>query len=140
MHVYFLHVPWYTFFTISLTWVWSGVTSISPAADVFNSGITDMTMRVDMNREHIGSATSHPNCWTRREEMITPTLPIVSAKMWRKTPVKRRGGRQVLTLLSANLRRFLINININYPSPTRSVCEDMVVGVCVCVCVLALNS
>ena len=34
-----------------------------------------------------------PNCWMRIEEMMTPTLPSVSAKMCKKMP-EGGGGRE----------------------------------------------
>ncbi len=40
-----------------------------------------------MNMEQMGSAIIQPKDWMRREEMITPTLPRVSAKMCRNIPV-----------------------------------------------------
>lgn len=36
--------------------------------------------------EQIGSAIIQPNWFIRMAEIITPTLPKVSARMWRKTP------------------------------------------------------
>ncbi len=44
-------------------------------------------MRAAINMEQMGSAIIQPKDWIRREEMITPTLPRVSAKMCRKIPV-----------------------------------------------------
>ena len=52
-----------------------------------------MKMRVAMKREQIGSAISQPNCSTRTEDMITPTLPMVSASTCRNTPVEEREVR-----------------------------------------------
>lgn len=45
-------------------------------------------MRTAINMEHIGSAIIHPNMWIKPEDIITPTLPRVSAKMCKKTPEK----------------------------------------------------
>ena len=52
-----------------------------------------MIMRIAINMEHIGSTMYQLKLWTRREETMTPTLPIVSARMWRNTPVWGEGGR-----------------------------------------------
>ena len=61
-------------------------------AESRSSGMTEMKMRVAMKREQMGSAISQPNCSTRMEEMITPTLPIVSASTCRNTPVYKERG------------------------------------------------
>ena len=45
-------------------------------------------------REQIGSAMSQPNCWIRREEMMTATLPRVSASTCRKMPVSEDNGEK----------------------------------------------
>ena len=45
-----------------------------------------------MKMEQIGSTTSHPNNCTRTEDMMTPTLPMVSARTWRNTPREGGGG------------------------------------------------
>lgn len=42
-----------------------------------------------MKSEQIGSAISQPNWRMRMVEMMTPTLPKVSARTWRKTPVEQ---------------------------------------------------
>ena len=39
-----------------------------------------------MNMEHTGSAIIQPNWWIKADEIITPTLPNVSASMCKKTP------------------------------------------------------
>lgn len=52
----------------------------------FISGITLRKINVPMKREHRGSAMSHPNCWMSIVDIITPTLPRVSAKTCRNTP------------------------------------------------------
>jgi len=49
-----------------------------------------IAMRTAMNIEQIGSAIIHPNMWIRADDMITPTLPSVSAKMCRNTPANTR--------------------------------------------------
>ena len=56
-------------------------------ADSLRRGRTEMRIRRAMKREQIGSAMSQPRYSTRREEIITPTLPSVSANTWRNTPV-----------------------------------------------------
>lgn len=43
-----------------------------------------------MKSEQIGSAINQPNWRIRMVEMMTPTLPKVSARTWRKTPVKKQ--------------------------------------------------
>lgn len=43
-------------------------------------------MRMAMNMEQIGSAIIQPNICISTAEMMTPTLPSVSARMCRKTP------------------------------------------------------
>lgn len=43
-------------------------------------------MRTAMNMEHTGSAIIQPKAWMSMEEMMTPTLPRVSARMCRKMP------------------------------------------------------
>ena len=73
--------------------------NISPAAEVLSNGITDITINIDMNNEQIGSAISQPNCCISNDETITPTLPIVSAKMCRNTPIKVGGALQLLIVI-----------------------------------------
>ena len=58
-------------------------------ADSLRRGMTEMMIIAAMNTEQAASAATHPSCSTRTEEMITPTLPSVSANTWRNTP---RGG------------------------------------------------
>ncbi len=41
-----------------------------------------------MNIEQIGSANIQPNDCINNDDMITPTLPSVSARMCRKIPVR----------------------------------------------------
>ena len=48
--------------------------------------MTDNMMRTAMKTEQMGSTTCQPNVSTRSEEMITPTLPRVSARTCRNTP------------------------------------------------------
>lgn len=45
-----------------------------------------MKIRVAISIEQIGSAMYQPKFSISNEDTITPTLPIVSAKTWRKTP------------------------------------------------------
>lgn len=40
-----------------------------------------------MNMEAMGSKPVQPKTWIRMVEIMTPTDPRVSARMWRKTPV-----------------------------------------------------
>lgn len=47
-------------------------------------------MSVAMNREQMGSAINQPNCRMSTVEMMTPTLPSVSANTCRKTPGQER--------------------------------------------------
>ncbi|TNN26885.1 hypothetical protein EYF80_062974 [Liparis tanakae] len=49
----------------------------------FSSGMTLRKMSVAMKSEQMGSAISHPNWRMRMVEMMTPTLPSVSASTWR---------------------------------------------------------
>jgi len=42
-------------------------------------GITDEKIRIESRKEQIGSARVHPKSWIRTDEMITATLPSVSA-------------------------------------------------------------
>ena len=51
-------------------------------------------MSIAMKREQIGSAISQPKYWTNSEEMMTPTLPKVSANTWRNTPKGGEKGRE----------------------------------------------
>ena len=59
------------------------------AAVFFNNGITLRKIMTAMNTEHIGSAMRSPNWSMRSDDTITPTLPRVSAKTWRKTPTEK---------------------------------------------------
>ncbi len=66
-------------------------------ADSRRRGKTEMRMSKAMKREQMGSAMSQPRYSMAREEMMTPTLPRVSARTWRKTPGREgegRGGRE----------------------------------------------
>ena len=44
-------------------------------------------MSTAMKREHIGSAICQSNIWISPDEMMTPTLPSVSARICKNTPV-----------------------------------------------------
>lgn len=46
-----------------------------------------IAMRMAINMEHTGSAIIQPKACIKPEEMMTPTLPRVSARMCRNTPV-----------------------------------------------------
>lgn len=46
-----------------------------------------MVMRMAINIEHTGSAIIQPNWCINADEIITPTLPNVSASMCKNTPV-----------------------------------------------------
>ena len=48
--------------------------------------MTDTMMSRAMKMEQIGSTIFQPKLSTRREDIITPTLPSVSASTWRNTP------------------------------------------------------
>ncbi len=63
-----------------------GVARRRMEAESRRRGRTEMRMRVAMKREQMGSAMSHPRYSMASVEMITPTLPRVSASTWRKTP------------------------------------------------------
>ena len=62
-----------------------------------SSGRTERKMSTDMKREQIGSAISHPSLSTSKEEMITPTLPMVSANTCRNSPVGGAGCHTTIT-------------------------------------------
>lgn len=47
--------------------------------------MTLTNIMADMQREQMGSAKYHPNCWMSSDDMMTPTLPRVSASTWRNT-------------------------------------------------------
>lgn len=59
-------------------------------------------MSVAMKSEQIGSAINQPNWRMRMVEMITPTLPNVSARTWRKTPVEVKKKHEDFIWLSTN--------------------------------------
>ena len=59
------------------------------AAESFSKGSTESTIRIAMNNEQIGSAINQPNCSTKIDEIITPTLPKVSANTCKNTPIGR---------------------------------------------------
>ena len=59
--------------------MWLGVDSMRMAAESLRRGRTERRMRVAMKREQMGSAISRPNLSTNTEEIMTPTLPKVSA-------------------------------------------------------------
>ena len=63
-----------------------GVASSRISAESLSRGRTEMRMRMAIKREQMGSAMNQPNCSTRIEEMMTPTLPNVSASTCRNTP------------------------------------------------------
>lgn len=65
---------------------WGGVLSRSTSQASFIRGMTLRKISVEMKREQMGSAISHPNCLMRIVDIITPTLPNVSASTWRNTP------------------------------------------------------
>lgn len=58
-----------------------------------------MAMSTAMNMEHTGSARYHSYKCISDEEMITPTLPSVSASTCRNTPGKKQNivGMKMLT-------------------------------------------
>ncbi len=61
--------------------LWTKMTAVSRS-----NGKTLMKIITAINIEQIGSAMRSPNWSMRRDEMITPTLPMVSAKTCRNTP------------------------------------------------------
>ena len=82
---------------LNLTFCSTWFTSISSASGERNSSIIEVSFRrgrtlnniiVAINREQIGSAMFHPKFSIRTVDMITPTLPRVSANICRNTPVK----------------------------------------------------
>lgn len=68
----------------------------------FSSGMTLRKMSVAMKSEQIGSAINQPNWRMRMVEMITPTLPKVSARTWRNTP--GREGTDIQGLIAQRRR------------------------------------
>lgn len=52
----------------------------------FNNGSTLSSIIEAMNSEHIGSAMFQPKFSISNDDIITPTLPNVSAKTCRNTP------------------------------------------------------
>lgn len=63
-----------------------GVRSRRTSQASFSRGMTLRKMSVAMKSEQMGSAINQPNWRMRMVEMITPTLPKVSARTCRKTP------------------------------------------------------
>jgi len=55
-------------------------------SDDFNNGKTLIRIMIEMNKEQIGSAAFQPKNWSNKEEIITPTLPNVSAKICKNIP------------------------------------------------------
>jgi hypothetical protein len=55
--------------------------------DSFMRDNTLKAIRIAMNIEQIGSAIIQPKRCIRTADMITPTEPKVSARIWRKTPL-----------------------------------------------------
>lgn len=58
-----------------------------------SSGKTLSRIMVAMNREQMGSAMFQPKFSINREDIMTPTLPNVSARTWRNTPSIQRSER-----------------------------------------------
>lgn len=56
------------------------------------NGSTDTNIRMAINTEQIGSATFHPKFSMRNVEIMTPTLPNVSANTCRNTPKVKRNS------------------------------------------------
>lgn len=51
-------------------------------------------MSIAINIEQSGSAIIHPNIWIKPDDIMTPTLPRVSAKMCKKTPENKNKSTQ----------------------------------------------
>ena len=51
-------------------------------------GYTEIKIRIDITREHMGSVTYQPKNWIRRVDIITPTEPRVSASTCKNTPFR----------------------------------------------------
>jgi len=66
---------------------WSKGTDIAPSSTIMTTYL--IVIKIAINIEHRGSAIIQPNWWMRMLEMITPTLPRVSARMCRNTPAGR---------------------------------------------------
>ena len=63
-----------------------GVLCIRMATESASIDQTDIPIRMAMKMEQMGSAIIQPKAHIKMAETITPALPSVSAKMWRKTP------------------------------------------------------
>lgn len=62
-----------------------GVLSNNSEEECLRSGTTLRNIIIEMQSEHNGSAMYQPNCCIRNEDMMTPTLPNVSAMTCKKT-------------------------------------------------------
>ena len=71
------------------------------------NGNTLIPINAAINMEQIGSAIIQPYMWIKADEMITPTLPNVSANICRNTP-----GNRKLTGYSRSLRKRTIILQI----------------------------
>lgn len=67
-----------------------GVRSRRTSQASFSRGMTLRKISVAMKSEQMGSAINQPNWRMRMVEMMTPTLPNVSASTWRNTPVRKQ--------------------------------------------------
>ena len=54
---------------------------------ILTNGSTQRNIRIPMKSEQIGSAICQPNICIKNDDTITPTLPSVSARICRNTPV-----------------------------------------------------
>lgn len=81
-----------------------GVRSRRTSQASFSRGMTLRKISVAMKSEQMGSAINQPNWRMRMVEMITPTLPKVSARTWRKTPERKKKKTWALHLAMASLR------------------------------------
>ena len=54
----------------------------------FRRGKTLINIKQAINKEQIGSAIFHPKFSISKDDMMTPTLPSVSAKTCKNTPEK----------------------------------------------------
>lgn len=64
----------------------TGVRNKSNDDECFIRGNTLTNIIIAMHNEHNGSAIYQLNCWINKDDIITPTLPRVSARTWRNTP------------------------------------------------------
>lgn len=54
---------------------------------LFSRGIVDIKISMAIKKEQMGSARVHPQTWMMNDDIMTPTLPNVSANKCKNTPV-----------------------------------------------------